>query len=314
MTDGLGQTRQLAVGAGKDSNIYLVDRTNMGKFNPANDGAIYQELDGVLPGGVWAMPAYFNGTLYYGSVSQKLKAFPFQSARLAAVSSQTPTAFAYPGTIPSVSANGSANGIVWALENVSPSVLHAYAATNLGLEVYNSNQATNRDHFGSGNKFVTPMIASARVYAGTPTGVGVFGLLNQSTLTPLQVWRDNHFGNPSNVGAGANGASPAGDGVPNLLKYALGLDPNTPATISQLPTGGIQPDGGQDYLTMTINRTSKPTDISYVVEVSGDLQTWASGTPNTVTLTDTATQLVVRDNTPVPSATERFIRLRVTVP
>jgi len=133
-------------------------------------------------------------------------------------------------------------------------------------------------------------------------------------LTPLQVWRDNHFGNPSNVGAGANGSSPAGDGVPNLLKYALGLDPNIPATISQLPTGGIQPDGGQDYLTMTVSRTAAQTDISYVVEVSGDLQTWASGPPNTATLTDTATQLVVRDNTPVPSATERFIRLRVTVP
>jgi hypothetical protein len=314
MIDGLGQARQLAVGAGKDSNIYLVDRTNMGKFNPANDNAIYQELDGVLPGGVWAMPTYFNGTLYYGSVSQKLKAFPFQNARLAAVSSQTPGVFGYPGVTPSVSANGNLNGIVWALENVSPSVLHAYAATNLGVEAYNSNQATNRDHFGSGNKFVTPMIASARVYAGTPTGVGVFGLLNQSTLTPLQVWRDNHFGNPSNVGAGANTASPAGDGVPNLLKYALGLDPNTPATSGQLPTGGIQPDSGQDYLTMTINRTNRPADISYVVEVSGDLQTWVSGPPNTVTLTDTATQLVVRDNIPVPGATERFIRLRVTVP
>jgi len=130
----------------------------------------------------------------------------------------------------------------------------------------------------------------------------------------LQVWRDNHFGNPSNVGRGGNTASPAGDGVPNLLKYALGLDPNTPATLGQLPTGGIQSDSGRDYLTMTINRTTRPTDINYVVEVSGGLQTWVSGPPNTVTLTDTATQLVVRDNAPVPGATERFIRLRVTVP
>jgi hypothetical protein len=136
----------------------------------------------------------------------------------------------------------------------------------------------------------------------------VFGLLDQSTLTPLQVWRDDHFRNPSNFGTGANGASPAGDGVPNLLKYALGLDPNTPATRSQLPTGGIFQEFGHKFLAMTVNRASQRADIAYVVEVSGDLQTWVSG------LTNTATQLVVRDRTEIPSATERFIRLRVTNP
>ena len=315
MTDVLGHTRQLAVGAGKDQNIYLVDRTNMGKFNPANDNAIYQELDGALSGGVWAMPAYFNGTLYYGAVGNHIKAFPFQSALLAAMSSQTLGTFAYPGATPSVSANGTANGIVWAAENTSPAVLHAYAATNLAVELYNSSQAAGgRDQFGSGNKFITPTIASARVYVGTTSGVGVFGLLDQSTLTPLQIWRDNHFGNPSNVGAGANGASPAGDGVPNLIKYALGLDPFTLATAGQLPSGGIQSDGGQNYLTLVVNRAAQPPDITYVVEVSGDLRTWSSGLPDTVTLTNTPTQLVVRDNTPVPTATARFIRLRVTNP
>jgi len=316
MLDAQGHTRQLAVGAGKDGNIYLVDRTNMGKFNPANDNAIYQELDGVLSGGVWAMPAYFNGTLYYGAVGNHLQAFPFQNARLTSPSSQTAISFAYPGTTPSISADGSSNGIVWATENTSPAVLHAYAATNLAKEYYNSTQAPGgRDNFGTGNKFITPTIASARVYVGTTTGVGVLGLLDQSTLTPLQIWRDNHFGNPSNVGAGANGASPAGDGVPNLLKYALGLDPFTPATAAQLPSGSIKPDGGTNYLTLTVNRVVEPSDITYIVEVTSNLLGgWVSGPPNTVTLTNTATQLVVRDNTPVPAATARFIRLRVTNP
>src|SRR5207244_13158404 len=121
-----------------------------------------------------------------------------------------------------------------------PAVLHAYSATNLALDLYNSNQAANgRDQFGAGNKFITPTIASARVYIGTTSGVGVFGLLDQSSLTPLQAWRDNHFGNPSNVGAGENGASPAGDGIPNLIKYALGLDPMTPTTSSAFLSGSI---------------------------------------------------------------------------
>jgi hypothetical protein len=181
MTDSQGLIRQLAVGAGKDQNIYLVNRSNMGKFNAANDNAIYQKLSGALPGGVWAMPAYFNGTLYYGSVGSPLKAFPFQNARLSTSSSQTSGSFGYPGTTPSISANGTANGIVWAAENSSPAVLHAFDATDLANEVYNSNQAANgRDHFGDGNKFITPMIADGQVYVGTTSGVGVFGLLNQS--------------------------------------------------------------------------------------------------------------------------------------
>jgi hypothetical protein len=288
----------------------------MGKFNPTNDDAIYEELDGALPGGVWAMPAYFNGVLYYGSVGNNLQAFPFQSALLASSSSQSAIAFGYPGTTPSVSAAGNSNGIVWATENTSPAVLHAYAATNLAREFYNSTQAAGgRDSFGAGNKFITPTIASARVYVGTTTGVGVLGLLDQSNLTPLEIWRNTYFGNPSNVGDGANGASPAGDAVPNLIKYALGMNPLAPASPAQLPSGSLQIAGGQTYLTLTINRAADPPDITYLVEVSSSLLTgWVSGPPNTVTLTNTATQLVVRDNTPVPAATARFMRLVVTNP
>ena len=316
MVDGQATLRQLAVGAGKDSNLYLVDRSNLGKFNSTNDNAIYQELDGALPGGIWSMPAYFNGVLYYGSVGNHLQAFPFQNARLTNLTSQTAISFAYPGTTPGVSANGNSNGIVWATENTSPAVLHAYAATNLAREFYNSKQAAGgRDSFGSGNKFITPTIASARVYVGTAAGVGVLGLLDQSTLTPLQIWRNTFFGNPSNVGAGANAANPPGDGVPNLLKYALGLNPLAPATPAELPSGSLQSAGGQIYLTLTINRAAEPLDVTYTVEVSTNLLTgWVSGAPYTITLTNTATQLVVQDTTPVPAATAQFMRLAVTSP
>ena len=179
MKDAQGQVRHLAVGAGKDANIYVVDRDNMGKFRAAGDTNIYQELDGVLPGGVWAMPAYFNGVLYYGSVGQPLLAFPFFQARLAsAPSSMTNNSFGYPGTTPSISANGSANAIVWAAENSGTAVLHAYRASDLSSELYSSNQAPGgRDHFGVGNKFITPTIANGKVYVGTTNGVGAFGLL-----------------------------------------------------------------------------------------------------------------------------------------
>jgi len=173
-----GQTVHLAVGAGKDGNLYVVNRDSMGKFNPNNDNSIYQQLSGVLSGGVWSMPAYFNNTVYYGAVSNVLQAFKITNAKLAtSATAQTGTVFGYPGTTPSISANGASNGIVWAVENNSPAVLHAFDASSLA-ELYNSSQASGgRDQFGSGNKFMTLMIANGRVFVGTPNGVAVFGLL-----------------------------------------------------------------------------------------------------------------------------------------
>ena len=178
LQDSAQNTWHLAVGAGKDSNMYIVNREMMGKFNVQNDNAIYQQLSGALPGGVWAMPAYFNGTIYYGSVGTPLKAFPITNAKVAAsASSSSSASFGYPGSTPSISSNGTSNGIVWAVQNGGTAVLHAYDAGNLGTELYNSNQASGgRDSF-SGNKFITPMIANGKVFVGTPTGVVVFGEL-----------------------------------------------------------------------------------------------------------------------------------------
>src|SRR5580658_2522119 len=176
LVDGNGATRHLAVGSGKDAIIYVVDRDNMGKFNSGANN-IYQQINGQI-GGVWSKPSYFNSTVYYGAVGDHLKAFPITSAKLSATpATESPNSFAYPGTTPSISANGTSNGIVWAGENSSTGVLHAYNAANLTSELYNSNQAANnRDHF-SDNKYVSPMVANGKVYVGTPNSVVVFGLL-----------------------------------------------------------------------------------------------------------------------------------------
>ena len=176
VTDGDSNTLQLAVGAGKDGNIYVVDRTNMGKFNPSSNN-IYQELAGAVPNGVWGVPAYFNNTVYYCDMNNSLKSFSISSGKLSGPTTRTVQSFTYPGALPSVSANGSSNGIVWAIENTSPAVLHAYDASDLTRELYNSNQAPNgRDGFGTGNKFITPMIADGKVFAATINSVAVFGV------------------------------------------------------------------------------------------------------------------------------------------
>jgi hypothetical protein len=178
LVDGAGQTRHLAVGAGKDGHIYVVDRDAMGKWN-ASSNQSYQDISGALGGSVFSMPAYFSNTVYYGSAGGTLKAFAITNARLASSpSSVTARSFAYPGTTPGISASGNANGIVWAVENSNPAVLHAYDARDLTRELYNSNQAAaGRDQFGPGNKFITPTIVNGQVFVGTVSGVAVFGLL-----------------------------------------------------------------------------------------------------------------------------------------
>lgn len=178
VVDKNGKTRHLGTGAGKDANIYVFDRDNMGKFNPNNNSTLYQELPNGLGGGEYASPAWFNGTVYYGAVGDVIRAFKVTQALLSTQpTSTTQTTFAYPGSTPAISANGSSNGILWAVENSNPAVLHAYEAGNLAVELYNSSQEGTRDQFGPGNKFITPTIADGKVFVGTTTGVAAFGLL-----------------------------------------------------------------------------------------------------------------------------------------
>jgi hypothetical protein len=178
--DANGKARQLAVAAGKDQNIYLLDRKNLGKFNATSNSTIYQELAGALAGPGFGAISWFQGRVYIGAVSDVIKAYDVTNARLSAnPSSRTVTSFAYPGTSPVISADGKRNAILWALENGSANgVLHAYDPENLNTEFYNSDQAAGgRDRFGPGNKFISPMVADGHVFVGTTSGVVVFGLL-----------------------------------------------------------------------------------------------------------------------------------------
>jgi hypothetical protein len=188
LLDAGGQVRHLAVGAGKDAHIYVADRDSMGKWNSSSN-QIYQDISGALGGAVFSTPAYFNGTLYYGASGDALKAFPIVNARVSSTpSSRSARTFTYPGATPGISASGTANAILWAVENTNPAVLHAYDARDLTRELYNSNQAAGgRDTFGAGNKFITPTIVNGRVYVGTGSGVAVFGSLRPRAPTNLRI-------------------------------------------------------------------------------------------------------------------------------
>jgi hypothetical protein len=170
----------LLVQAGKEGTIYLINRNHMGKFNPNDDNQIVQNLPGAV-GGMWSMPAFWNNSVYFGGVGDNLKMFSFDP--VAGLLSTTPssnssTFFNYPGTTPSISANGTSNGIVWALQTESnPEVLHAYDATNLSTELYNTAQNATRDKVGNSVKFVVPTVANGKVYVPAQKQISVYGLL-----------------------------------------------------------------------------------------------------------------------------------------
>jgi hypothetical protein len=148
----------LLVSAGKEGRIYLLDRDNLGHFRAGSDSQIVQSMMGI--GGLFSIPAYFNGAVYFSGVGDSLKAFPIANGALApAPSSQSAARFGAPGSVPSISANRADNGIVWVLEPTNGGMLRAYDAGNLATELYNSGQNRTRDSLGSYVKFSTPTIA-----------------------------------------------------------------------------------------------------------------------------------------------------------
>src|SRR5437763_1342186 len=178
LTDASGTVRQLAVGAGKDGNLYVLNRDNLGQFNSTKNN-IYQPAIQLATGENHSSPVFFQNTVYLCPTNNALKAFPVSQALLGtSPSSQSAHLFGSNGAVASISANGASQGIVWALDWAA-GILFAYDARDLTKELYDSNQAaSNRDHFSAvGGHFITPMVANGRVYVGTRTSVAVFGLL-----------------------------------------------------------------------------------------------------------------------------------------
>ena len=206
----LSSGKQILVQVGKDGTIHILDRSNLGQYcnGCASDTQIVQEIQGQV-NGMWGTPAYWNGNLYIGGAQDggsgdNLKAFSFNPAvpqpLSTAPTSLSSYVYTFSGPTPSVSANGTTNGILWALDNgqygppccgspngvSGPSVLHAYDATNLAHELWNGSQGTGNTA-GNAVKFTVPTIANGKIYIGTrgnsTTGGGV-GELDVYGLKP----------------------------------------------------------------------------------------------------------------------------------
>lgn len=169
----------LMAGAGKEGRVYLLDRDNMGKLHAGSDSQIVQSQPGAI-GGLFGNPAYFNQTLYFCGARDSLQAFTVSNAQMSPSSvSRSSVTFSHPGCIPTISANGSSNGIVWVLDPAG--ILRAYDASDLAKELYNSSQNSSRDALGPTVKFSVPAVVNGKVYAGTQTSLVIYGLLSQAS-------------------------------------------------------------------------------------------------------------------------------------
>lgn len=182
---GKGAPHQhLLVQVGKSGDIYLIDRDYMGHIRANNNNQIVQDLEGAI-GGLWATPAWWNNNVYFGGTFDNLRQFTFDpTSGLLSTGAQflSPTFFNFPGPTPSISANGNLNAIVWVLQTEKygsgSSILHAYNATNISNELYNTTQNASRDDPGGAVKFTVPTIANGKVYVGALGRLTVYGLLN----------------------------------------------------------------------------------------------------------------------------------------
>lgn len=180
-----GAHPHLLVQVGKEGKVYLVDRDSMGGYcsGCTSDTQVVQEIPGAV-GGTWGMSAFWNNNVYFGGSGDAVKVYPFNvgSNGLLATkpSSRSKFSIGFPGPTPSISANGTSNGIVWVIQadaysGPGAAILHALDATNLNTELYNSNMNTG-DSPGGAVKFTVPTIVNGKVYVGTVSQLSVYAL------------------------------------------------------------------------------------------------------------------------------------------
>lgn len=181
LPDSVGGGDHKLVQVGKSGIIYVLNRDNLGGYSPNRKT---DQGESAYVNGLWGAPAYWNGHVYVWSNKSYLMAFgiakgAFTSSHPGSISAEVAT---WPSPTPSVSANGSKNGIVWSIrtdnfDSQGRAILYAHDAMNVATLLYSSETNVARDNPGNSVKFVVPTVVNGKVYVGTETQLSVYGLL-----------------------------------------------------------------------------------------------------------------------------------------
>jgi len=298
----------LMTGGAKTGEVYLVDRDNMGHYNAATDNDVQEFHVGTAATNAgFTNPAIFNGFVYWGMSGQVLRAFSLANGLYnTTASSQTSATYAYPGCVPSVSSNGTTNGIVWAIQPGTPAVLHAYDATNLATELYNSSQNAARDSAVAANvKFTPPSIVNGKVYVPAAGQLVVYGLIGGATPT----WTSTPTATPTRTSTATLTATATSTRSPTPSGTPTASPSRTPsATVTPSPspsptasgTASLTPTGtGTFTATFSSTPTATPTSSATLTAT----RTWTATASATRTSTPSGTPTASPSQTPSATVT-----------
>ncbi len=235
LPDQAGTYTHLLAQEGKGGTLYLINRDAMSGYN-TSDKVVQEIISSSEGNGIWGGPAYWNENIYTGEAHRQLKAYSLKNGAMSAANASAIT-YGFPGPSPSVSSNGTAAGILWAVETDAyntggVAILQAYDATNLASVLYTSAQVPERDAAGPAVKFAVPTIANGKVYVGTGGEVNVYGLFSAQQVVASPVIK------PGSSSFQGSLQVTITDSTPNSTIYYT-TDGTEPSTTSTKYTGPI---------------------------------------------------------------------------
>jgi hypothetical protein len=311
-TQTAGNYPHLAVQAGKQGTFYLLNRDNLGGYNTSADQVVQEQTGVVGRAGSWSSPAYWNGNVYWWGKYYSLESFALVNGLLSTSPATSSEIYGYPGATPSISANGTTQGIVWTIDSEAypssgPAVLQAHNASNVATTLYSSATNATRDQAGPAVKFTVPTIANGNVYVGANGEVDFYGLLASLKLAATPVI------SPAAESFSTNVSVVITDSTPNASIYYT-TDGSAATTRSTLYSGPITVSSDETIhaiasatgYDISTQASAAYTDLEQVPSVTFSIAGGTYTSAQTLTLSDgtpnSSIYYTTDGSTPTPSS------------